>query len=104
VQRGAKVFVLKGSGPWNDIPCARFYGAVNLDTAAQTANVSIFGATNTYDAGSIIASANKLGVGGSSATLLLPYGVAVNERKISVATDAPISGLGIALYYDVEVR
>lgn len=96
--------VLTGSGPWNAIPCDKFFGAVNLDKVAQTANVSVYGASNTYDTASIIAAANQLGIGGATATMELPDGIAVDERLISIDTDAAITGKGIAVYYGVVIH
>lgn len=104
MRRGCKVKILTGAGPWNDIPADVFYGAVNLDKAAQLANVSFYGAANGYDGAAQFASANALGVNGATATLQLESGVHLDERRMSIAADAVITGAGIAVYYDVTVH
>lgn len=104
MRRGCKVKLLTGAGPWPDIPADVFYGAVNLDKSAQTANVSFFGAANTYDSASQFACANALGAGAGNPTLQLPDGVHLDERKMSISADAAITGSGIAVYYDVVIH
>lgn len=104
MNRGCKVKILTGAGPWNNVPADVFYGAVNLDKAAQAANVSFYGAASVYDAASQFAAANALGVNGATATMQLSAGVHLDERRMSITTDAAISGAGIAVYYDVTVH
>lgn len=104
MRKGCKVYILKDANA-HTIPAGTFYGAVNLDVAAQTCSIPIYGSANVSDNGSMIMRVPPLGIGVGTAQLIPSAGgIRLDEGYLSFQASSAPSGDGIALYYDGEIH
>lgn len=104
MRKGCKVYILKDANP-HTIPAGTFYGAVNLDVAAQTCTIPIFGSANVNDNASMIMRVPALGIGvGTAALIASADGIRLDEGLLSFQASSAPSGDGIALYYDGAIN
>lgn len=101
MEKGCSVFILTDANP-HKIPARTLYGALNLHTAAQTANVAF------YDSPSPgtqhVAQANTLAAQGQQQCIMgMPAkGINMESGCLTVQADGPILGAGVAVFYDAS--
>lgn len=100
--KGAAVLTIGPNTRPFAVKARRFFGATNMDTAAQTCTV-LFYASDVPGQGQVIACAQKLGTTANGATITpqMPAdGVELSNGCFSFSFDTAPTGNGIAVYYE----